>query len=110
MSESQEELMARYAREDDEAVDSAVKHLLSISNGRKYLWRLLELGKVGAQPFNNDPHITAFNCGELNVGQQILNHMLMVDPKSYGMLQEEKVNEHRIRTAAIGRASSDNPY
>jgi len=107
MAKTPKELADAFAKEDDRALAAAVKLLLSQPHGRKYLWRLLEWGKVGAQPFNLDPNLTAFACGELNVGQQILSHMLSIDPMSYGTMQKEQVDEHTRRTNQLTLAGTD---
>lgn len=67
----------------------AVRGLLSSPEGRAYLWWLLQIGRYGVQPFAADSERTAFNCGELNVGLQILAHILETDPAGFVRLQEE---------------------
>lgn len=85
------------ARQFKNEIDEAVRALLSVPRGRKYLWYLLTIGKVGSQPFNGNALHTSFACGELNVGQQILAHILEVDPAGYVRMMQEQADE---RTAA----------
>lgn len=104
MALTREELEAAFAEEDRMALADAVMSLMRSRYGRKYLWRLLEIGKVGINPYNPDPSAMAFGCGELNVGQQLLAHMLEVDTSIFATLQQEHLNEHRSRNAKLGTA------
>jgi hypothetical protein len=61
-----ETLKRRWNREDEQAIDGAIDALTQHPNGRKLLWWLLQIGRVGGQPFNGNALQTAFACGELN--------------------------------------------
>lgn len=74
-------------------IDEACKELLATRKGRYYLWWLLRIGRIGAQPFTNNALATSFACGELNVGQQILAHIIEVDPAGYALMIQEKAND-----------------
>lgn len=76
----------------------AVRGLLSSVEGRSYLWWLLEITRYGVNPFAADAERTAFNCGEYNVGLQILAHILEVDPAGFIRLQQEKQDAARSRS------------
>lgn len=97
----------RYARQDKRLRDAAVEALLQNEAGRKYLWWLLEVGWVGQQPFAQNALVTSFNCGQLNVGQQILNHILEVNPAGYVQMQKESQDEWSRRTSADAGANGD---
>lgn len=86
-------------------VDETVRVLLSVSRGRKYLWWLLTIGKVGTQPFANNALQTSFACGELNVGQQILAHIISVDPAGYVRMMQENAENERSSNADTGTDS-----
>lgn len=93
-------------------IDEACKELLATRKGRYYLWWLLRIGRIGAQPFTNNALATSFACGELNVGQQILAHIIEVDPAGYALMIQEKANDDREwrdleRTRNDDRASGD---
>jgi hypothetical protein len=104
-----------YATEDRLAVESAIKSLLSAAIGRKFLWRVLQLGKVGTQPYTSSDRDTAFQCGELNVGNGVLALITEADPAGYLMMQQENIENGRARTNRINDArraldsSSGNP-
>lgn len=76
-------------------IDKACENLLATREGRHYLWWLLRIGRVGSQPFTNNALATSFGCGELNVGQQILAHIIEVDPAGYALMIQEKANDER---------------
>lgn len=96
-----ETLKRRWLREDEEKIDNAIDALYKHETGRKLLWWLLTTGKVGGQPFTGDALTTAFSCGELNVGQQILARMLNVSAEGYVNLTKEMNDEHKRRDAEL---------
>ena len=100
-----ETLKRRWEREDRLNVDNAIAALFSDGGGRKFLWWLLELGKVGGQPFTGGAETTAFNCGELNVGNQILARLIEVSPEGYITSMKENANATRDRDTELGAAS-----
>lgn len=88
-------------------IDQAVKNLLATPNGRDYLWWLLQIGRVNTQPFAPNALNTAFNCGELNVGNQILAHIISVDPAGYVRMQQEKADAERSDADRTNAADAD---
>src|SRR5690606_41749848 len=73
-----------------------------------FLWFLLEITKVGRQPFTANALTTSFCCGELNIGQQIVAQIIEADPAGYVRLLEEKHNGRRTRTdTPTGRDTDD---
>lgn len=95
------------AEADQLEIDEAVRALLAVPRGRMYLWWLLQIGKVGTQPFASNALNTSFNCGELNVGNQILSHIISVDPAGYVRMMQEKADNDRTSNADTGD-DSDN--
>jgi len=96
-----EKLKRRWQREDEDRIVSAVSQALASSEGRKFLWWLLEIGRVGLQPFAGNALNTAFNCGEMNVGQRILDRIISVDPDGYILMMKENVSERATRDAEL---------
>jgi hypothetical protein len=84
------------AKLEKSKIDSFLATALADPFGRKYLWWLLEITKISANPFSNNALTTSFQCGELNVGQQILAHIIEVDPAGYVRMQQERANESAI--------------
>ena len=95
------------ARAQNQRVDNALAELSQSVAGRELLWWLLQIGKVGAQPFTTNALTTAFQCGELNVGNAILERIISVNPAIYVQMQQEHQNEYDslvARDAADERA------
>lgn len=70
--------------------DLFIRDTLARQDGREFFWWLLQIGKFGAQPFATDPGLTAFACGELNVGQQIFAAISEADPAGFLRMQQER--------------------
>ena len=102
MSSDRAEIRAanRQPRRDRARLDNAVKAMLTQPDTRFYLNWLLEISKLGANPFTNNALTTAFTCGELNVGQQIFAHILEVDTAGYVRMRQEIEDERRNRNNA----------
>jgi len=92
-----------YVRRDKILRDGAVGALLADAGGRKYLWWLLEISGVGQQPFASNALTTSFNCGQLNVGQQILAHLMEINPAGYVQMMKEQQDEWNARERGDNR-------
>ena len=75
-------------------INSFIETAATSTEGREFLWWLLQLGKVGTQPFTTNALTTAFQCGELNVGNGILERLIAVNPAIYVQMQQEHQNEY----------------
>lgn len=100
-----EKLKRKWEKADELELDLGVTELLASAPGRRLLWWLLDIGRIGGQPFAQNSLITAFNCGELNVGQRILDKLLTVSPDGYVNLLKEKQNERNDRNDQLDRAA-----
>lgn len=98
-------LQKSFAKQDQLAIDDAIKGLLEEVRGRKFLWWLLKVGKVNSQPFAIDSNVMAYQCGELNVGNTILARIVEVDPSGFMRLQQENYQNARDRTNTINDAA-----
>lgn len=96
-----ENLKRRWLKEDEGKIESAVNKLIVDPEGRKLLWWLLEIGRVGLQPYTGNALNTAFNCGEMNVGQRILDRIISVSPEGYLMMMKENSDERKERDAQL---------
>lgn len=74
--------------------DLFIRDVLNRPDGREFIWWLLQIGKFGTQPFATDSNLTAFGCGELNVGQQIFAAVIEADPAGFLRMQQE-INDAR---------------
>ena len=57
--------------------------IMSVPNGRQWVYDLLAGCHIWAQSFSRDPLITAFNEGERNVGIKLLNDIMQFCPEDY---------------------------
>jgi hypothetical protein len=102
-----ERLKKKWAEEDEREITAAVSALVEHRHGRRFLWHLLTIGRIGTQPFNGDALRTAFSCGELNIGQQVLDLLITTSPSGYITMMKENANERSDRDTALGSASDD---
>lgn len=107
----QNRLRQQWLEQDEAEIDAAIGALLQHAGGRRLLWWLLRVGKIGTQPFGGNALQTAFACGELNVGNQILDRITSVSPEGYVNMMKEQADEHRTRTDALANAGANtDPY
>lgn len=81
--------------------DLFIRDMLARPDGREFIWWLLQIGKFGTQPFATDSNLTAFGCGELNVGQQIFAAVIEADPAGFLRMQQE-INDARSSNPSGG--------
>lgn len=106
MSDNQalEELKAQWKEADRLEIESVISSLLASPPGRKYLYYLLALGKIGQNPFTPNALSMSFACGELNVGQRILFDIISVAPDAWALMQKEATDEYRSREQSLTSA------
>lgn len=86
------------AKREQAELDAAVSGLLATVQGRKYLYWLLGIGNaIGVNPMSNDPYATAFRCGEQNVGQQVMRHIIDVSPVGFTTMLAEREAERQMQ-------------
>jgi hypothetical protein len=105
---NEEKLKRRWLKEDELKIDSAVSQAIADKEGRKFLWWLLEIGRVGSQPYSGNALNTAFTCGELNVGQRILDRIISVSPEGYLLMMKENNDERKERDAELNMDNQAN--
>lgn len=112
MDEKEEKKFNRRLRQKEKEAklrrDDFIKAALEHRQGREYLFWLMEISKLGQNPYTAHALNTAFQCGELNVGQQIQAHIIEVSPGGFLALLKEK-EEDRLdgRRPSDDTASSD---
>lgn len=67
----------------------ALVSLLSTKAGRGWVWGMLTFCRVFATSFDRDPHATAFNEGQRNVGLKLLADINNADPGAYVLMATE---------------------
>lgn len=96
----------KFMKEDKREIDNAAHTLLSSNSGREYLWWLLSISRIGQNAHTNNALSTAFNCGEQNIGQQILAHILEINPAGYvQMMREQQEKDDRRTNRSDGRSA-----
>jgi hypothetical protein len=104
---NEQKLKQRWLKEDEAKIDSAVSKAIADSEGRKFLWWLLEIGRIGNQPYSGNALNTAFACGELNVGQRILDRIISVSPEGYLTMMKESNDECKERDKLLDNSADD---
>lgn len=90
-------------RREKMAADDGLRQAIATYEGRQFIWRILELSRaVGHNAFAATPEATAFNCGQQNVGQQILAQLLEIAPDAYIQMIKENFDGPRSDTAGTG--------
>jgi hypothetical protein len=102
-----EALEKKWEEFDLTEIREAIQFLASNRRGQKLLWRILQLGRVNTQPMAADPYATAFNCGELNVGNGVLALILDANPQIYLSMMQENEHEWSARRAELDRVVAD---
>lgn len=100
-----EDLKALWKEADRLEIERVIADLLSTPSGRKYLYYLLSLGKIGQNPFTPNALSMSFACGELNVGQRILFDIISVAPDAWALMQKEANDEYRSREQSLADAT-----
>lgn len=100
-----ERLRQRWAEQDEYEIDQAISALLQHRQGRRLLWWMLQIGRWGTQPYARNALDTSFACGELNVGQKLMDRILEVDPSGFVAMMEENANERNTRDIELGNAA-----
>ena len=93
-------LQAKFQKEDEQTTLDAIRLLMASATGRRFLWLQLSELHVFYNPFATNALQTAFNCGELNVGQRLLAKITEADPDAFLVMMKENQNVQRSRTAS----------
>jgi len=67
---------------NQDQVDADLRFLLSTDQGRRYIWRVLEVCGIYKSSFTGSSE-TFFLEGQRNVGLKLLSDIMRVDPDSY---------------------------
>lgn len=100
---SREATLAQTFAEVDAALRvEAIRAMAAHRATRKFLWWLLAEGKaLGHNPFAPDPLLMAKECGEMAVGQAVLQEIIGADPEILITLMREHEDERRNRDADL---------
>ena len=96
-TEANEVREAEKRAEQKAVVDQQVedlKWLMSDKRGRRFMWNLLAVTGVFANPFTGNSE-TFFKCGMMSVGQTYLGDINVHCPERYNQMVTEKLNYDR---------------
>ena len=96
----------RLSQAREAEINLALGTLMTHPQGRRLLYWLLSLGKIGHNPFSGHALSTVFACGEMNVAQQLQDRMIEVDPANFTAMLVEMENERLSDDHALAAASA----
>lgn len=67
--------------------------LMAHKQGRRIAYKLLADAGVFRNPFNHSGSVTAFNCGQMNVGQRFMAAVTENAPEAYMQMLKEAKND-----------------
>lgn len=91
-ADDQADADAKAKRKARQVVDD-LKWLMAHKQGRRVAYKLLADTGVFRNPFNHSGSVTAFNCGQMNVGQRFLAEIMEHAPESYTTMCKEQRND-----------------
>lgn len=102
------ELVEIFQRRDAESRRDAIRRVMESESGRIFLWWLLRESKaIQYQPFSLDPHLTAFNCGQMDVGARILAEIEGTSPTTLPELMTLMLIQEKDRQAELSQLSEN---
>lgn len=81
-----------------------VRYVMATENGRRFIWRLLDICGVHSSPFAMNALLMANQCGKQEIGQWLLAEVAAVTPTEYLMMQREHQQLVQEEEAADGEA------
>jgi hypothetical protein len=88
--QKKEEILKRI--KDREVED--LKKLLSIPEGRRYIWKLMSSAGVFRTSFTGNS-TTFFNEGKREIGLMVISEVMAASPTAFAQMQNEFTNEQK---------------
>jgi len=88
----QVEKAIKASKTKDEVRAEGLLQTMKSVQGRAWLYDLIEKCGPGQNPFSPDALRMAFNCGELNIGNQIVGQCNTVSAELYLVMMKENQN------------------
>lgn len=82
--------------------------IMGTTNGRAWILSWLESCNIFSTPFSGVDARTNFNCGQHNVGVQLLNQVVRLCPDEYVRMMKERNERDAARSADAESARSAN--
>jgi hypothetical protein len=100
-------IQRRSAKALEESYQSFINHIMGMVDGRSYIHDLLTYCHIFDQPFVPDPSVTAFGCGQLDVGQVVLRQIMRHCPDQYVQMTREANARSAADDARRSRSDKD---
>jgi hypothetical protein len=100
-------IQRRQAKAEDDTRDTFIQHSMGVVEGRMYFHALLVRCHVFANPYAANGRSTAFNCGELNIGQQVLADIMRLCPDEYVQMMREANARELATDTRLTRSNED---
>lgn len=81
-------------RREKDREQEDLKKLLSMPEGRRYIWRLMSNAGVFRTSFTGNS-TTFFNEGKREIGLMVISEVMNASPSSFTQMQNESVNEQK---------------
>lgn len=88
----QVEKQVKASKSRDEVREEGLRQVMSSVQGRVWLFDLIKACGPGQNPFVSDALRTAFNCGELNIGNQLVAQCHACSTELYLVMMKENQN------------------
>lgn len=98
-----------FEKHDRNLEEMGIRELFQSPGGKRFFWWLLTITGWGHQPFSANALNTAFKCGELNIGQQLMVRVGAIDPVLIANLMTEIGKENDGRSKILGNIERANP-
>ncbi len=99
-----------WLQQDGRARRDAVHSLFSTADGRTFLYWLLQItNAMGRSPFTGNALTTSFECGQHNIGLQVMHEMLDIAPDQFFLMLKEKADERTYRDGATSAHADTRP-
>lgn len=100
----------RHTKETQQLEAEGLRKLAETYEGRMFLWWLLGAAGVFTNPFTQNALHTAFNCGNMNFGQQLLNRIVEEQPQLYVTMMNENANREAAFASKLEEDDEDDVY
>lgn len=80
-------------KQKDALNKEALRTIMASQPGRAWIHSLLIRCRPYSSPFNSDALLMAHNCGEANIGLQVIAELHDVSPELYLLMMKESQND-----------------
>lgn len=74
---------------------SDIRFIVKSPEGRRFYWKLMEVGGVFLNPYGKDTNHTFYNLGRQSISRDFLNDLLEAKPEALDQMRQEKKSEEK---------------